>query len=542
MKFPKKQQAAYEPPPTGSVDLDGIDRYRHRAYREHPLLWIDRFLGKETWLRQAEILNALAKQRYDADGQPVTSKVAVASGHKLGKSYGAAMFALFYLFTRPKSAVILTGPRERTVYRTLMKYVKQMIRETPDPRLLNCDLMEREVRMRTADRTSIVPGWGIWGFVSKDTGGAQGYHAKNICFIVDEAVDVPREVIEVLETMCQSPSARLLLLANPTSNLGYFAERFRGAGDWQTFQISCLESPNITGEEVAPSLRGALATQEYVDAQINEHGAKSNWVQSRVYGEFPTESADVLFPSSLIEKVMQREPNPNAELMRAIGVDVARTGNDETVVAGCYGDRIVLLLRERVTENYIDLAARIYNIMDEDRVEVVWVDATGWGAGLYDALRASERRRERVVKGVEFGSKPDREKDQKQFTNMRSSIYWKGREFLKERGLFCPDNDRTFQRRLIEELQNTRYTYAGSGGNKIQIASKDDINREIKRSPDTADAVMLAINARQRYESDKTAFDQYGQAYFNVYGVDLDADDRSKKRRRRLSETPVHFW
>ena len=76
------------------------------------------------------------------------------------------------------------------------------------------------------------------------------------------------------------------------------------------------------------------------------------------------------------------------------------------------------------------------------------------------------------------------------FVNKRAEAYWKFREELdpnQEGGsAICLPNDA----QLRADLCSARWTLTPRG---IQINSKVDIKKELKRSPDRADAVVMAL-------------------------------------------------
>lgn len=121
----------------------------------------------------------------------------------------------------------------------------------------------------------------------------------------------------------------------------------------------------------------------------------------------------------------------------------------------------------------------------------VFIDTSGVGKGVVDRLM--ELYSASTVTGVNFGESPVpelRKKTTKVFQNRRAQLFWWAREdAVEKRYRLHLDYD------LIEELENTWYE---EDSVKIKIVPKDEIKRRIGRSPDSADALVLANAARRR--------------------------------------------
>lgn len=170
----------------------------------------------------------------------------------------------------------------------------------------------------------------------------------------------------------------------------------------------------------------------------------------------------------------------------AIGVDIARYGDDDTVLAHKRGNAIVKieyhhgLSLERVTAI---VRQRIVEIPVDSRN--ILIDAVGLGAGVVDNLRAQQY----WVTEVISGAKPiETRLETFRFKNLRSQMWWVTREALRK-GEICFEVD---DPRLREDLTAPRYTITGD--KVIQVESKDEIKKRIGRSTDAADAVVYALS------------------------------------------------
>ena len=110
------------------------------------------------------------------------------------------------------------------------------------------------------------------------------------------------------------------------------------------------------------------------------------------------------------------------------------------------------------------------------------VDANGLGRGTYDNLKNMGHRCSPIM----TASKPANLK----FVNLRAELFWTFREAIRAQELWFLLSKDQFAF-LVEEFTSIRYKFDLQG--RIQIASKADIKKILKRSPDSADAVVLAI-------------------------------------------------
>lgn len=177
---------------------------------------------------------------------------------------------------------------------------------------------------------------------------------------------------------------------------------------------------------------------------------------------------------------------------KSVGVDVAYYGSDFTVLAFRDGMHIVDMWSfgksDTVeTMNYIGLAIR------EFRPETVVLDATGGlGAAVYDMCRHTGLTDICNIQPVIMNEKPY--SDRLRPFNKRAEMYLLLQERFREGTITIPSD-----KELIKELAYVKYKITGDGGT-IRIAPKEEIKRELGRSPDRADAVAMAFYARPSFQ------------------------------------------
>ena len=164
-----------------------------------------------------------------------------------------------------------------------------------------------------------------------------------------------------------------------------------------------------------------------------------------------------------------------------LGVDIARFGEDHSVIAIRRGREIVGLKAWRGADT-MKTAERISTEINVRRVSKTLVDEVGVGGGPVDRLRQLQKT---GIIGVNVGR---RAKDERTFSNLRAELGWRLRERFERGEVSIPDDAP-----LQAELAAYRYSYDSQA--RIRLEPKEETKRRVGRSPDRADAVMLAFAA-----------------------------------------------
>ena len=157
------------------------------------------------------------------------------------------------------------------------------------------------------------------------------------------------------------------------------------------------------------------------------------------------------------------------------GLDVARFGDDRSVLARRYGNDVKFLdtwQGLRTTE----LADRIHTLYNQDvrKPDAIFIDTIGVGAGVLDQL---------VQRGLPvIEANASAQPTDATYLNKRAEMYYNFKKRLRYTKL--PNN-----RDLLKEMLLVEYLYNSAG--KTQLVSKDIIKKNYGKSPDLADAVAL---------------------------------------------------
>ena len=196
--------------------------------------------------------------------------------------------------------------------------------------------------------------------------------------------------------------------------------------------------------------------------------------------DFTAANENTLIPLPLAMEARGKHLGPDKyqHAAKVLGVDVARYGDDRTVIFKRQG----LVAFEPIILRGADsmaVAARVAGVMDEWDADGVLVDGSGgYGAGVIDRLRQLGRR----VLEVQFGGKAT----DPRFVNKRTEMWWLVKEWLEAGGVIPDGVD------LVRELAAPTYSLDNARG-LFALEPKDKIKERIGVSPDLADALALTF-------------------------------------------------
>ena len=205
-------------------------------------------------------------------------------------------------------------------------------------------------------------------------------------------------------------------------------------------------------------------------------------MQSRVHAQFPRSGTDTLIALDWVEDAARRIDRvnvaPDAGPVDA-GVDVARSGDDETVIYLRRGFDVIGM----DAWNGYDLmqsVGRIRSVLEPYEVGQIKVDAIGLGAGVADRLRELGY----DVVDVNVGAASS---DAEKWPNLRHELWWELRELFHTKQINGVVDETTMgQLTSVKYAFDSRHTYP-------LIEKKDDMKKRGLSSPDRAEALMLAF-------------------------------------------------
>ncbi len=451
-------------------------------YRDDPVAFCREVLGFEPWEGQREVFDELAAH----------DSVSCPAGRAVGKSRLDGAAALWFALTRPGSRVILTAPTFKQVQQILWEEIRNLVyaaeaRGAPLP-------LEIAKMASTGARTNANSQ--ILGITAEKPEAFQGIRGAEMLLIADEASGIEDEIFHVIDGNTAG-GAKLLLTGNPTKSRGYFRESIRSPR-FRCVKLSATRSPNVVSGQ---NLVKGLATREWVEERKREWGEDSPLYKIHVLGEVVEFEEGRLFTAELIAAAesVWRETKPTGRLV--IGVDPAGSSGDgdESAFVPRRGNKVLAInARRGLNED-----AHIIEILgliaihrgDSTETPQVIVDRDGYiGARVYAALSAYQSQHPNVftLVGIRGGEKAHRKP--LEIDRVRDEV-WLNLFDAFRNGLAIPED-----LRLSRELSALKTEQHISG--RTKVTSKDDLRRELGRSPDRADALALAMWDQRTYRAE----------------------------------------
>ena len=443
---------------------------------KNPLLFVDAafdwgrgeleaYEGPDGW--QCDILKAIGD---DLASGKITIQQAVASGHGIGKSALVSWLILWAMLTSPNTRGVVTANTEGQLRTKTWSEVAKW------HRLLRPELKA----LLTYTATSLyVPGdnektWRMdavpW---SKSNPAAfAGLHnqGNRILLIFDEASEIDDIIWEVAEGALTDKDTEIMWMAfgNPTRNSGRFRECFgRFRHRWATRQVDS-RSVKITNKDI-------------ISGWVADYGEDSDFVRVRVKGVFPRAGSTQFISSESVELAAKRPPESLISDPLVMGVDVARFGDDQSVIRFRRGRDAAGIKPIKFRQiDTMQLAGHCANLINTHRPDAIFIDEGGVGAGVIDRLRQLGY----AAVGVNFGAKSDNPPQEMRCANKRAEI-WSSMKVWMELGTIDNDMD------LKSDLTGVQYGF--NPDNAILLEKKEDMKKRGLGSPDDGDALALTF-------------------------------------------------
>ncbi len=440
-----------------------LDRYAHDSAR-----FLDEVLELTPLPWQARVC---------ADYDARKRRIAIKSGHGVGKGYLIAGLCVHHIVCRFPQKTIMTAPSAPQLFNAAWNDVKIFVQRLP-PAIRNLlEVFSESIELRESPNESFAAARTARSDQPEAMQGLRS--AGSTLFLADEAAGIDDAIFAAVGGSLSGDNATMILTGNPTRNSGFFFRAFHDmAASWALHTVSCYDVPHIS--------------REYIEEKKAEYGEDSAEFAYRVLGEFPSADEDTVIPVYLVEPAKHRDVDAGPTTPVVWGLDVARSGGDRSALAKRQGN---VLLEPVRTWRVPDVMALVGYVLQEYkatppklRPKEICVDVIGLGAGVVDRLRELASELPGVaIRGVNVAESPS-VMAQDRFTNLRAELWYAARDWFAARDCRIPASDSM----LVSELVSVRVPPPGSNG-KVRIESKDETKKRLKRSPDVADAFILTF-------------------------------------------------
>lgn len=508
-------------------------RSRKALYQRDFEAWLSDVLNERMYGKMLEISNDVLFGK--------NPRTLVKSSNGSGKTHSAARWVLWWITAHPKetSLAICTAPTLRQTRLGVFQYLKESYGYVKQSALAKNEPMPWPGWISEQDEWRYsTPGGNQTLAVARVPGASdavstfQGLRktgGRNF-IALDEAGGVSKDIYTAIDALMTSDDSRMAGIGNPDRRGTGFYERFtdpRLMPEYNLHTISAYDLPTITGEVVYPDdpekealLRKGLTSARWIferermwktggeveydaqfDAYRNPSGRPDGRFKAKILGQFPDEDDHTFFPEQPILRAREREIEPGSDDKLVLGVDLATTGTDESVIMVNHGGRVRVFdktisytdgdeTRETsgtwAKEDELTAARRVHAVAKYTGASEVRVDAAGIGAGIATNLERLDEFQPRDylvirISGGERSADPDR------WANARAQNHDYLRELLADGKLDLDESDDVVK----DQMLNVTYDQNKRGA--IQITPKKEMRTEMHGSPDRLDAVIYSI-------------------------------------------------
>jgi len=376
-------------------------------------------------------------------------------GRGSGKSHFFGGFLVLSSLRRQVRAVCL-----REVQNSIKDSVKQLIEDKIRQYGLADEFEITDAEIRGPNDSLFV----FRGLKSHNASSIKSLEGFNVAW-VEEAQTVSQKSLDLLLPTIRSEDSELWFSWNPdqpTDPVDQFLRVHPPEG-------SVVVRANYTDNPFFPTV---LEDDMRRDKQTSPEKYAHVWL-----GEYQSQ-ADTQFISWDLVKQAQSRKFVRGGKPVLFGLDVARFGDDRSILAIREGDALVTLMKWEKVDTQ-QLAAYVMEVANSRKPDVIFVDGAGVGGGVVDRLKALKLR----VIEVNGGNKASHDA---RYGNKRAEMWGRMKEWLGGRGMLAEwDLD------IAAELTGPTYHFDSS--NRIFLEKKEDMKKRGLRSPDLADALSMTF-------------------------------------------------
>lgn len=384
-----------------------------------------------------------------------------------GKTVMGALACIWFLDCYPDGVVVTTAG-------TWGQVCDQLWREIP----YWADEAEGDLVFHTEEMNltgvSVDDKWYATARASSRESTFEGVHSKYVMVLFDEGKAIDKGIYDAARRILRGSESTIwwIALSTPGSPTGPFY-KINQSPRWEVHTHSAYETTRLNLSEI--------------HADAVELGEDSPLFVSMNLAQFPRSSEDTILPLSDLQSIVygseQAEENLQRiyeqEPRRRIGIDVARFGDDETVISlaamgAC--EQMEGWNKKATTETVGRTRRRLQDWGIRD--EIVAVDDTGVGGGVTDMLE------ELGVTVFPVRNNMPAERDD-YYVNWITEA-WFRYKWLIENGLAVLPDDK----QLLNQLASRRYEYTSSG--RLKVEGKKKMKKRGMDSPDRAESLMYA--------------------------------------------------
>jgi len=309
-------------------------------------------------------------------------KIMIIGSRQIGKSTVLSIKAIWTAFVKPAQEILIIAPTFRQS-QIVFEKIKNFCNYNEFIKRHTIKMTMTEIKFDNNSVIRCLPAGNEGMFV-------RGYTATMVIF--DEASLIPDNVFVAIQPSLAVKGTTLILSGTPYGRRGFF---------WQIYHDEILiPQKEYKKKHFAWSLHIVRAEDSpLIDKTFLEEMRRLMTVE-QFEQEFEAEFIDelgLLYPYKLVESVAEDyeyaipTQRPHDNIKYYMGIDVARSGNDETAIVIVEYDEVqetykVMWAETMHQEDLVNVVGRIVSLYKSTIIDGAFIDSTGLGAGVYDML------------------------------------------------------------------------------------------------------------------------------------------------------------
>lgn len=465
-----------------------------RLYQTDFAAWKWDVLGFKTYELMAEIMDDMLF------GSKKRTMIKSANGTAKSMEVSLAIAWSASVFDPGETVSIISAPSVPQLEKVIFKYLKSHYNRAIDR---NVRLPGRiDESLGWVYDSEAGKGWLAFGrkppeqdAVSVFQGVRSEFGRTNVFF--DEAGGMSRAMFTAAEAVLTGADAMFGGIGNPDNTGTEFQRAFTDpklAAEYNLHTISAMQLPTWTGERVYPhtaygdemeaKMLASLTQRKWVEHKQRIWGETDARYLSKVLGEFPPDSGSTFFGQRVINLATETDIPEDPATRPILGADIARYGQDESVIYSNQGGRLRIQDTWGKTDT-VETARRIHRKAIELAAIEVRIDASGVGGGVFDMLDVLDEFSDKpyILIAIDGGTASP---DASRWANSRAYNHDQLRTQMID-GLVDIDFE---DEDLKDQLLGVTYKFNNRGA--VQITPKDQMKTVMDGSPDRLDAAIYA--------------------------------------------------
>lgn len=429
--------------------------------------------GPDVWQRETleDIAREVRARAFNGVDPVAPIRIAISSGHGIGKSVLVAWIVHWIMSTRPGAQGTITANTFKQLETKTWASIRRWVAMSINAHWFNVGSSSMTCRMAKAPQD-----WQCspQSCREENSEAFAGQHAAGSTsfYVFDEASAIPDKIFEVAEGGLTDGEPMIFLLGNPTRNSG-------------KFHRACFGSERNRWRNKSIDSRNARFTNKAQIAEwVQDYGEDSDFVRVRVRG-VPPNAGDLQFiGSDLVNAAIARPAECLPDDPLIMGIDYARGGVDKTVIRFRKGKDARSIKPIKIpgekSRDSMAVATFICDQIVKHSPDMIFGDATGGSIGgpINDRIRQLGH----PIIDVQFGGdSPD-----PHYANMRAYMWGKLRDWLATGAI---DADPQLEQDLVTPSAKH------DKRDRALLESKEDVKKRGLDSPDDADALAMTFAA-----------------------------------------------